>query len=125
MQCARIEAGRHAAGHLPIFINARTDLFLQCDPARHDQIMGDAILRAISYAAAGAHCFFVPGLSNTGLIRMLCEKSPIPVNIMTSFSGCSVKKLAALGVARVSYGPAPYFRVMDALKEACQVAMRN
>jgi 2-methylisocitrate lyase-like PEP mutase family enzyme len=41
----------------------------------------------------------------------------LPVNIMMKPGVPSVKKLAELGVARVSHGPFPYMSLMDVLKE--------
>lgn len=120
-QCARIQAIRQAAEHMsiPIFINARTDIFLKADPLTHnDKHLEEAIHRAISYAKAGANGFFVPGLSGTEPIKKLCELSPIPVNIMIQPDTPSSKQLAKLGVARISYGPKPYCQAMDTLKEA-------
>ncbi|MBP9692347.1 MAG: isocitrate lyase/phosphoenolpyruvate mutase family protein [Alphaproteobacteria bacterium] len=114
-QCARIKAIREVVD--PLFINARTDLFLKADPAHHDEcLVEEALNRANAYATAGANGFFAPGLQNLKLIEKLCALSPLPVNIMLLSDTPSSKQLAELGVARISYGPYPYFQAMDALK---------
>lgn len=77
-----------------------------------------AIRRVHAYAKVGADGFFVPGLKNADYIQQLCRESPIPINIMILPDMLSTKELAALGVARISYGPGPYCLVMNALKEA-------
>ena len=82
-QCARIAAAREAADEpsIPLFINARTDIYLKTSPADHtDAHLQDAIHRAQSYAQAGASGFFAPGLRKAEWIATLCEQSSIPVN---------------------------------------------
>jgi 2-methylisocitrate lyase-like PEP mutase family enzyme len=120
-QCARIEAIREAAEEaaVPLFINARTDVFLKTPPAAHDEArLDEAVRRAAAYAAAGASGFFAPGLRAAELIAKLCELSPLPVNIMVLPETPPAAELARLGVARISYGPGPYRQMTDALKEA-------
>ena len=126
-QCARIAAMRRAAeqASLPnFFINARTDIFLKAAPATHDDShLEEAIDRATAYAQAGASGFFAPGLRQSEQIRKLCELSPLPVNIIALPDAPSTRELAALGVARISYGPAPYRQMIAALKTAAQKAL--
>ncbi|CAN5407662.1 isocitrate lyase/phosphoenolpyruvate mutase family protein [soil metagenome] len=120
-QCARIKAIHQIAAQIsmPLFINARTDIFLKTAPVNHhDNHLKEAIHRAISYAEAGANGFFAPGLAHIPYIEKLCTVSPIPVNIMISSNAFPSKQLAKLGVARISYGPDPYRLVMKALQEA-------
>ena len=80
-----------------------------------------ATLRA--YAEAGASGLFVPGLSNETLIAHIAEASPLPVNIMASPAAPNRKRLAALGVARISHGPGPYRGAMRWLTDAAIAAM--
>jgi 2-methylisocitrate lyase-like PEP mutase family enzyme len=125
-QRARIEALREAAevATVSLFINARTDIFLKADPASHgEEHLEEAIRRATTYAEAGANGFFAPGLRNTKYIERLCEASPLPVNILVMPDVPSSKQLAALGVARISYGPGPYRLVIETLKEAGRKAL--
>ncbi len=118
-QCARIRAIREAAGEaqIPIFINARTDIFLKNKPADHAEAhLEEALRRASAYAESGASGFFAPGLRNVSYIEKLCRTSDLPVNILVLPDTPSPKELANLGVARISYGPSPYRHVLDALK---------
>ncbi|MDR6552365.1 isocitrate lyase/phosphoenolpyruvate mutase family protein [Paenibacillus qinlingensis] len=122
----RIAAVRDAVQHtsIPLFINARTDIFFQTSASEHNEAHIEAALqRALVYAEAGAHGFFVPGLCNEKLIEHLCQQSPIPVNVMISPESPSLQRLAALGVARISYGPHPYLQLMNALKQASSRAL--
>lgn len=120
-QCKRIEAIQQVAEQtmIPIFINVRTDVFFKTASDHHnDSHLEEAICRAHAYAESGADGFFVPGLRNVSYIEQLCKRSPIPVNVMILPDMPSIQQLAALGVARISYGPGPYCLVMEALKEA-------
>jgi 2-methylisocitrate lyase-like PEP mutase family enzyme len=124
-QSARIEAIREAAdaADIPLFINARTDVFLQTYPAENDETqLQQALERAKAYAKAGASGLFAPGLRDPNLIKKLCEDSPLPVNIMVLPDTPPTKTMAALGVARISYGASPYRQMLAALKEAGQKA---
>ncbi len=125
-QCARIQGIRQAAkdAAIPIFLNARTDIFLKVPSAEHqDAHLEEAIHRASEYANAGADGFFAPGLKNAKYIEKLCELSAMPVNILVLADTPSTKQMAELGVARISYGPGPYRLAMDALKEAGRAAL--
>ncbi len=124
-QCQRIAAIRTAADDVgvPLFINARTDLFLNAEIAAHStEHVEEAITRARAYADAGANGFFAPWLCDAAFIRQLCQTSPLPVNIMMMPQISGIATLAELGVARVSYGPAPYRLVMAALQQAARAA---
>lgn len=120
IQHGRVKAVRQAAeaAGIPFFINARTDLFLE-EPARdkHSQLIDEAKAKAVSYKEAGADCFFVPGLVDPELIADICETVSLPVNVMMKDGAPPLNTLASIGVARISYGPGPYFSAMAALAE--------
>jgi 2-methylisocitrate lyase-like PEP mutase family enzyme len=124
-QSARIRAVREAADEtsIPLFINARTDVFLKTYPAKHDESqLDEALQRATAYADAGASGLFAPGLRDPELIEKLCERSTLPVNILALPDTPPPKTLAQLGVARISHGAAPYRQIAAALTEAAKKA---
>ena len=124
-QGRRIEAIRQAADEagIPFYINARTDVFLETYPAIHDESqLEEAVQRADAYAKAGASGLFAPGLRDPKLIKSLCERTTLPVNIMVLPDTPSTQAMADLGVARISHGPGPYRQAMEAIKEAARKA---
>ena len=125
LQCRRIQAIRARAEALGVtlFINARTDLFLQAgDTALHATLLTAATERARAYADAGASGYFTPGLVDEHLIGALCEASSQPVNVMMKAGAPSTSRLAALGVSRISYGPMPYVQSMQRLGQEASEA---
>lgn len=116
-QAERIAAIRRIADArgIPLFINARTDVFFDSGVPL-DAAMDDVLARAAAYAEAGASGLFVPGLVDLELIRALCAATPLPVNVMVSPGLPGLPALAAAGVARVSHGPGPYLQAMETLR---------
>ena len=107
-----------------MFVNARTDLFLQTPARDHDAALADAAIeRARAYADAGANGFFVPALVRPDLLERVCAGSPLPVNYLAMPDGPDARRVAALGVARVSHGPFPYREAMRALAERARIAI--
>ena len=93
--------------------------------AKAIQEMGSKVIATSSWSVAAAHGFddgangfFAPGLSDAHYIEKLCKLLPIPVNMMVLPDRHTSKQLAELGVARISYGPSPYFQMITALKES-------
>jgi 2-methylisocitrate lyase-like PEP mutase family enzyme len=101
--CAKIEAARRAAEHsgVPIFVNARTDVFLRkltCGP----DAIPEAIARAKNYSAAGADGVFVPGVIDAGTIEQLANEITRPLNVMARPGLPPAKDLQRLGARRLS-----------------------
>ncbi|MDP9190374.1 MAG: isocitrate lyase/phosphoenolpyruvate mutase family protein [Acidobacteriota bacterium] len=123
-QVERIARARQTADDAGIafFLNARTDVFLRSPRASHDKAMVDtAIERGRAYAGSGADGLFLPGLVDPALIEYAVHGSPLPVNIMVADS-TSTPALAAIGVARISYGPSPWIALMKVLEDAARAA---
>lgn len=119
LQAERIRAISSAAEAfgVPLFINARTDLFLTNPPQTHGEFIAEALTRQSAYAEAGASGFFVPGLVDRDLIAALCDQAELPVNVMMSDALASVAVAADLGVSRVSFGPSAYRQSLSDLTD--------
>ena len=104
-QAERLAAARAAAGDVPVWINARTDIFLsQSCPSTRAGVAA-ALERAAVYKAAGADSLFVPGLVNLQAIAELAA-GPLPVAVMVWPGAPAVAELTAAGVVRISLGQA-------------------
>ncbi len=119
IQCQRIHAIREQADNsgVSLFINARTDLFLQAPPEQHAGLIDSAVQRAKAYQQAGASGFFVPWLADETLIGEICAQVELPVNVMNKQGMPTIGRLAELGVARVSFGPGPYIKMAEVLQQ--------
>ena len=125
---ARIRSARAAAvaASLPLFVNARTDFFLQNDPALDDVSRVAAVCdRAAAYSEAGASGLFVPGIREPAHIAEVCAATSLPVNVMMMASLPPRAELARLGVARISHGPGPYRAAMQFLEQAAREALAS
>jgi 2-methylisocitrate lyase-like PEP mutase family enzyme len=113
-----------AAAASGLWINARADLFIVTPKEQHDTALVDEVVeRAKAYADAGANSLFVPYMYDATLIGLLCEKSPLPVNILVGQGIPDIKTLAGLGVARISHGHGPWAKAMDDLTVSAREAM--
>ncbi len=92
-----------------LVVNARIDIFV--DPflagagpeAQHD-LVPEAVRRANAYLEAGADCVFPILLWETEALRRFTSQVDGPVNVLRLPQAPSLPELAALGVARVSWG---------------------
>ncbi|HYW14031.1 MAG TPA: isocitrate lyase/phosphoenolpyruvate mutase family protein [Longimicrobium sp.] len=119
-QVERIAAAREAAGSegVEIYINARIDPYLAQAGAPEGRF-DETVRRAQAYVAAGADGVFVPGVADAETIRALAAAVRVPLNVMAGRgAGPGIAALQALGVARVSIGPAMTLAVMGQIRRA-------
>lgn len=102
---AKIRAIRGALGDMPLFINARTDVYL-AGMASGEAAVAMTVERLRQYAAAGADGAFVPGLSALDEIQAVASAVALPLNVMTVPGLAPRARLRAAGVRRISAGPA-------------------
>jgi 2-methylisocitrate lyase-like PEP mutase family enzyme len=100
---AAVRSAALSAG-LDLVINARTDSFQRRAGSPAEQL-SVSIDRGQWYLAAGADCVFPIGAADPVVIRALVDSIPGPVNVGYGQGNLSLAQLAALGVARVSFGP--------------------
>jgi 2-methylisocitrate lyase-like PEP mutase family enzyme len=114
----RIAAARAAgdAAGVPLYVNARTDGFL-LGLGEPEGRLEEAVRRAKEYLAAGASGIFVPGVRDPATIAALVAAIPAPLNVLAGPGAPPVAELAALGVARISLGPAPALAAYGVLRD--------
>jgi 2-methylisocitrate lyase-like PEP mutase family enzyme len=100
---AKIEAIRAKLGETPVFINARTDVYLR-GMASGDAAVAMTNERLAQFAKAGASGVFVPGLSALPEIKAVASATSLPLNVMTVPGLAPLDQLQHAGVRRVSAG---------------------
>lgn len=109
------EAARRvaAAASTGLHVNARTDVYFGRKPEGYTPGLIDAVIeRATAFASEGAGSLFVPFLGDHPTIAAICERSPLPVNVLWAPGRGTRAELARLGVARISYGHGPWAAAM-------------
>ncbi|MBE2315718.1 isocitrate lyase/phosphoenolpyruvate mutase family protein [Solirubrobacter sp. CPCC 204708] len=101
----------------PLVINARVDVFFApvLAGAGADvlaELVPEAVRRADAYSEAGADCVYPIGLWDTDALRRLLSQVSVPVNVVRLPQAPSPAELAALGVARISWGPFLHWNAM-------------
>lgn len=109
-----IEAG--AAAQVPVVLNARTDVYLNHPDWDEATRLAEATARGRAYLDAGADCIFVPACVDPESIRTLVDAlGPGRVSLLAVPGIPDRQALEDLGVARLSHGPFPHLRAMEAL----------
>lgn len=88
-------------GFKDLYINARTDTYLQGTPP-----LLETIERAKAYVESGASGIFVPGLAKDSDIRTISLEVKAPLNVLALPGVTNCSKLKELGVKRFSFGNA-------------------
>jgi len=123
-QAEWLRAVRQAASDdgYPLVINARVDVFLwpyvaDPGPGIQEKLVGEALQRATAYLEAGVDCVYPICLWEPDALRRFMSEVPGPVNVARMPEGQPVAGLAALGVARVSWGPFLHWDTMARFKD--------
>ncbi|MFI2646251.1 MULTISPECIES: isocitrate lyase/phosphoenolpyruvate mutase family protein [Micromonospora] len=103
---AGIRAAARAAG-VDLVLNARVDVHLRAyGPA--EGRLAEAVRRGRGYLAAGADSVYPILLADPEQIRGFVTEVDAPVNVLARPGAPAPAELAALGVARISYGSGLY-----------------
>lgn len=81
-----------------LFINARTDVFLQKLPVPLETVIN----RARLYREAGADGLFVTGIGDRDIIKEITSAVSLPVNVVGNTDLATVEALGNAGVKRIS-----------------------
>ncbi len=101
----KIEAIKSLASSMDVdvFINARTDVFLQ-NLVPDEKKTEETLTRAATYRSAGADGLFVPALAERIQIGQITTATDLPVNLLAWPGLPKASELAKLGVRRLSAG---------------------
>jgi 2-methylisocitrate lyase-like PEP mutase family enzyme len=113
----RIAAAAEAAhaGPVRLVLTARAENHLR---GRDD--IADTIARMQAYQEAGADVLFAAGLTDRDHLRALISSVDLPVSVIARAGSLPVAELSALGVSRISVGPAFMFNALGAVIEAAR-----
>jgi 2-methylisocitrate lyase-like PEP mutase family enzyme len=111
-----------SAADYRLVINARIDVFLGpflggAAPGAQEALVPEALQRANAYLDAGVDCVFPIALWEPDALPTFISEIRGSVNVLRLPQMPSLAKLAALGVARVSWGPFLYRQAMAHFEE--------
>jgi 2-methylisocitrate lyase-like PEP mutase family enzyme len=117
----RLSAGRAAADRegVPIVINARCDAYHVQASAGID-IADAAAERCRRYLEAGADCIYLFGLRDPAIIERLAKAIGAPVNVTGRPGMPELKRLAEIGVARITLAAAPALVAMSGVAKLAE-----
>lgn len=115
----RVEAAVAAAAAegVPFALNARTDAWVLGGDRPESEVVADAIERGRAFLDAGATCVFVPRAGREAIAEVVAALGERTVSVIGSPGSPTSAELAALGVARVSYGPFTQRVALGALQD--------
>ncbi len=110
----KISAIRSQLGMDSIFINARTDVYLQ-DLVAQEKQLNESIERLNKYIACGADGVFVPAMTSASEIASVSSMVAAPLNIMAPGGSGNLEELINAGAHRISLGPTPFIDAYSTL----------
>jgi 2-methylisocitrate lyase-like PEP mutase family enzyme len=112
----RVAAARTAgtASGVPLVVNARVDALVRGGD------WDDMVARANAYLVAGADCIFVLGLGTEAQVASAIAEIDGKVSVISGATSAPLRRLAELGVSRVSFGPAMLGLTLSHLRDATQ-----
>jgi 2-methylisocitrate lyase-like PEP mutase family enzyme len=99
-----------------LFINARTDVFLQ----KLESPLETTLKRAKLYAGAGADGLFVTGMQDITVVKEIASSVTLPVNVVGVPKLGSIEELAESGVKRISMAVLLYRATYGQLEKLVQ-----
>jgi 2-methylisocitrate lyase-like PEP mutase family enzyme len=112
----RVAAACEAARLLdfPFLVTGRAENHIRGNPD-----LDDTIARLQAYEQAGADVLYAPGLRTAEEIRLVCEATNKPVNVLAR-PDLSMSEIAAAGAVRISVGGALTWVAMNAVIAAAE-----
>ena len=121
---AKIRAIRARLGDTPLFVNARTDVYLR-GLAGGEAAVAETITRLSLYRDAGADGGFVPGLASVDAAESIAGAVPLAINVMAVPGLPPLAALGEAGVVRASAGPGLFRAAFAAGDDAARAMLRG
>jgi len=119
-QCKRIKVVRNVAEAMdvPLFINARTDVYLRGKGFNtSEEKLNETLRRGKAYLDAGADGLFPPAMKDKDELAKLVSVLSCPVNVIAMPGIPDFTTLRGIGVKRVSLGPGFLKIAIKAMKQ--------
>lgn len=114
----KIKACRQLLGEKPLFINARTDVYLEHIYSSHT-VTNECINRLKLFQEAGASGVFIPGLHDLKVVKEVHQQLSLPINLMGWPLSVTTHDLTNAGVTRISSGPGLFLECYSHYQQAC------
>ena len=126
-QCERIGLIRQTAIEMgmPLFINARTDVFLKANQLSDEEKLSEVIRRGKDYKDSGADGFYPILLKKKEDIETVIKEVTLPVNILLLPGIPDFEVLKIIGVVRLSLGPGFLKTAINAMKNLAGKLLLN
>jgi len=126
-QCEKLSVIRNTASEMgvPLFINARTDVYLQANDLPDQEKLAETIRRGKAYKDAGADGFYPIFLKEETAMKSIVKEVGLPVNILILPGIPDFKELQDLGITRVSLGPGFLKIAINAMKNTAEKLLHN
>ncbi len=121
-QCEKINCLKNTALKMdvPLFINARTDVYLKANNLSAEEKLAETIRRGSAYKDAGADGFYPIFLKEEESMRSIVEEVGLPVNILLLPGIPDFEILKTIGIARISLGPGFLKVAINAMKNTAE-----
>lgn len=118
-QCQRLEVVRKVRekSGIPLFLNARTDVYIHGESWSADKQIEETIKRGKAYKEVGADCIYPIVMRKEEHIKILVDELKMPINILTLSGIPDLRTLEKIGVVRVSLGPSLFKYAVQAMKQ--------
>ena len=121
-QCEKLSLIRNTASEMgvPLFINARTDVYLKANDLSDEEKLSETIRRGKAYTNSGADCFYPISLKKKEQIEIIIKEVGLPVNVLLLPEIPDFETLKIIGVARLSLGPGFLKTSINAMKNIAE-----
>jgi 2-methylisocitrate lyase-like PEP mutase family enzyme len=126
-QSARLRAVREMADGegIPLFINARIDVFLRDGPESRAARIEETITRARAYIDAGADGIYPITAGDLETLAPIRSAIDAPINVYANKDAASIRELESAGINRLSLGPGLIKASLTAMRDVAEGLKRG